>query len=52
MLGRTIKGKNGQYKLIDVRGSGSMATVYVSRDLGSNRIFAVKILRPEIANQG
>jgi len=52
MLGRTIKGKNGQYKLIDVRGSGSMATVYVSRDLASNRIFAVKILRPEIANQG
>ncbi len=52
MLGRTIKGKNGQYKLIDVRGSGSMATVYVSRDLNSNRIFAVKILRPEIANQG
>ncbi len=52
MLGRTIKGKQGQYKLIDVRGSGSMATVYVSRDLTSNRIFAVKILRPEIANQG
>jgi serine/threonine protein kinase len=52
MLGRTIKGKHGQYKLIDVRGSGSMATVYVSRDLTSNRIFAVKILRPEIANQG
>lgn len=52
MLGRTIKGKQGQYKLIDVRGSGSMATVYVSRDLASNRIFAVKILRPEIANQG
>ncbi|HEU5198923.1 MAG TPA: FHA domain-containing serine/threonine-protein kinase, partial [Ktedonobacterales bacterium] len=38
--------------LIDVRGSGSMATVYVSRDLDSNRIFAVKVLRPEIANQG
>jgi len=52
MLGRTIKSKNGQYKLIDVRGSGSMATVYVSRDLGSNRIFAIKVLRPEIANQG
>src|SRR5579859_8294313 len=52
MLGRTIKSKNGQYKLIDVHGSGSMATVYVSRDLGSNRIFAIKVLRPEIANQG
>jgi eukaryotic-like serine/threonine-protein kinase len=51
MLGRTIKSKTAQYKLIDVRGSGSMATVYVSRDLGSNRIFAVKVLRPEIANQ-
>jgi len=52
MQGRTINGKNGHYKLIDVRGSGSMATVYVSRDLDSNRIFAVKVLRPEIANQG
>ncbi len=52
MLGRTIKGSQGQYKLIDVRGSGNMATVYVSRDLTSNRIFAVKVLRPEIASQG
>lgn len=52
MQGRTINGQNGHYKLIDVRGSGSMATVYVSRDLDSNRIFAVKVLRPEIANQG
>ena len=52
MQGRTINGQHGHYKLIDVRGSGSMATVYVSRDLDSNRIFAVKVLRPEIANQG
>src|SRR5215469_8161065 len=52
MQGRTINGQNGHYKLIDVRGSGSMATVYVSRDLDTNRIFAVKVLRPEIANQG
>jgi serine/threonine protein kinase len=52
MPDRIIKGKQGRYKLIDVRGSGSMATVYVSRDLDSNRIFAVKVLRPEVANQG
>ncbi len=52
LVGHTIKGKAGHYKLIDVRGSGSMATVYVSRDLDTNRIFAVKVLRPEIANQG
>ncbi len=52
MPDRIIKGKLGRYKLIDVRGSGSMATVYVSRDLDSNRIFAVKVLRPEVANQG
>ncbi|HEY7123875.1 MAG TPA: FHA domain-containing serine/threonine-protein kinase [Ktedonobacterales bacterium] len=51
MPDRIIKGKQGRYKLIDVRGSGSMATVYVSRDLDSNRIFAVKVLRPEVANQ-
>lgn len=51
MLGHTIKSRTAQYKLIDVRGSGSMATVYVSRELGSNRVFAVKVLRPEIASQ-
>jgi hypothetical protein len=30
MPDRIIKGKQGRYKLIDVRGSGSMATVYVA----------------------
>jgi serine/threonine protein kinase len=41
MLGRVLKSR---YKLIDERGSGSMATVYVGRDLETNRIYAVKVL--------
>src|SRR5215469_8860751 len=46
-----IKGKHGRYKLIDIRGSGSMATVYIGRDLNTNRLFAVKVLRSEMAEQ-
>jgi serine/threonine protein kinase len=41
MLGTILKGR---YKLIDERGSGAVATVYVSRDLLTNSIYAVKVL--------
>jgi len=41
MLGTVLKGR---YKLIDERGSGAAATVYVSRDLHTNTIYAVKVL--------
>lgn len=41
MIGRVI---DGRYKLIDERGSGSMASVYIARDLKTNRVYAVKIL--------
>jgi serine/threonine-protein kinase len=41
MLGRVLKGR---YKLVDERGNGSMATVFVGRDLETNRIHAVKVL--------
>ncbi len=46
MLGRVLKSR---YKLIDERGSGSMATVYIGRDLESNRLYAVKVLSRQAA---
>jgi serine/threonine-protein kinase len=46
MLGRVLKNR---YKLIDERGRGSMATVYIGRDLESNRMYAVKALSSEAA---
>jgi serine/threonine protein kinase len=49
MLGLVIKGR---YKLIDERGRGSFATVYVARDLEDNRIFAVKVMHMELSNDG
>jgi serine/threonine protein kinase len=47
MIGRIIQGR---YKLIDERGSGSMAVVYIARDLDTNRIYAVKALNRKAAN--
>lgn len=38
----------GRYKLIDERGSGTVATVHVSRDLLTNSIYAVKMLHPAL----
>lgn len=49
MIGRVI---NSRYKLIDERGRGSFATVYVARDLEDNRIYAVKVMHLELANDG
>ena len=49
MLGRVIKGR---YKLIDERGRGSFATVYVARDTENNRIYAVKVMHLELSNDG
>ena len=46
MLGRVLKGR---YKLIDERGNGSMATVYIGRDLETNRLYAVKVLSRQAA---
>ena len=47
MIGRTIKGR---YKLIDERGRGSFATVYVARDTENNHIYAVKVMHIELSN--
>jgi len=49
MIGRVIKGR---YKLIDERGRGSFATVYVARDTENNHIYAVKVMHLEFANDG
>ncbi|MGH2484862.1 MAG: serine/threonine protein kinase [Ktedonobacterales bacterium] len=46
MLGRMLK---NHYKLIDERGSGSMATVYIGRDVETNRLYAVKVLSRQAA---
>lgn len=46
MLGRVLKNR---YKLVDERGRGSMATVYIGRDLETNRLYAVKALSREAA---
>ncbi len=49
MIGHVIKGR---YKLIDERGRGSFATVYIGRDLGDNRIYAVKVMHLELSGDG
>ena len=47
MIGRVIKSR---YKLIDERGRGSFATVYVARNLEDNHIYAVKVMHLELSN--
>ncbi len=49
MLNRIVKDR---YKLIDERGRGSFATVYVARDTKNNRIYAVKVMHIELSNDG
>ncbi len=49
MIGRILKSR---YKLIDERGRGSFATVYVARDTENNHIYAVKVMHIELSNDG
>ncbi|HXR65621.1 MAG TPA: protein kinase [Ktedonobacteraceae bacterium] len=49
MIGRVIKGR---YKLIDELGRGSFATVYIARDTKNNRIYAIKVMHFEFADDG
>lgn len=49
MLGRVIKGR---YKLIDELGRGSFATVHIARDTKTNRIYAMKIMHYDLAEDG
>ncbi len=46
IIGHVIKGR---YKLIDERGRGSFAIVYIARDLEDNRIYAVKVMHLELS---
>ncbi len=49
MMNRIMKDR---YKLIDERGRGSFATVYVARDMKDNRIYAVKVMHIELSSDG
>lgn len=49
MSGRVIKGR---FKLIDELGRGSFATVYIARDTKTNRIYAMKVMHYELADDG
>jgi serine/threonine-protein kinase len=49
MIRRVIQGRYS-YKLIDERGRGSFATVYIARALEDNRIYAVKVMHLELAS--
>ena len=49
LIGRLIKGR---YKLIDERGRGNFATVYIARDMENNHIYAVKVMHVELSNDG
>jgi serine/threonine-protein kinase len=49
MIRRVIQGRYS-YKLIDERGRGSFATVFIARALEDNRIYAVKVMHLELAS--
>jgi serine/threonine-protein kinase len=49
LIGHFIKGR---YKLIDERGRGNFATVYIARDIENNHIYAVKVMHVEHSNDG
>ncbi len=47
LAGRVLKGR---YKLIDERGRGNFAVVYVARDLENNKIYAIKVMHLELSD--
>src|SRR5215813_13683434 len=49
MIRRVIRNR---YKLIDERGRGSFATVYIARALEDNHIYAVKVMHLELSSDG
>ena len=48
MIGKVIK---NNYRIIDEVGQGSVATVYLAKDLAENRVVALKIIHPELAKK-
>jgi serine/threonine protein kinase len=49
VIGKVIK---NNYKVMDEIGRGSVATVYLAKDLAQNRLVALKIVHPEQAAEG
>jgi len=49
MIGKVIK---GNYKIMDEIGRGSVATVYLAKDMARNQVVALKIIHPEQAVEG
>jgi serine/threonine protein kinase len=48
MIGKVIK---DTYRIYDEIGQGSVATVYLAKDLKRDRVVALKIIRPELAEE-
>jgi len=48
MIGKTIK---DIYRIYDEIGQGAVATVYLAKDLERNRVVALKIIHPELAEE-
>ncbi|TEU10117.1 MAG: hypothetical protein E3J21_27165 [Anaerolineales bacterium] len=49
MVGKVIK---NNYRIMDEIGRGSVATIYLAKDLAQNRMVALKIIHPEQAAEG
>jgi len=41
----------GRYEIVQILGEGGMGAVYKAKDLEVERVVAVKVIRPELANQ-
>jgi serine/threonine protein kinase len=48
MIGRVIR---DTYRIYDEIGQGSVATVYLAKDLERNRVVALKVIHPELAEE-
>ena len=49
MIGRIIK---SNYRIMDEIGRGSVATVYLAKDVLNNTVVALKLIHPERAVEG
>jgi len=49
MIGKTIANK---YKIYEQIGEGTVAEVFMGRDLTTNRMVAIKIIRPHLVDEG
>lgn len=49
MIGKTIANK---YKIYEQIGEGTVAKVFMGRDLTTNRMVAIKIIRPHLVDEG